>query len=153
MSVITRLTEIVAANVNALLDRAENPEWLAGQIVRDMEAGLDTARRLAATAIAHDHHLGRDLEHNRNRAEFWKTKAREALAANREDLARQVLAHKHGYDELVRILTEGGYEADASIIYYGLPTRFAPGIEDTLVTKVLELVQRTGGTVPPPAKK
>ena len=57
------------------------------------------------------------------------------------------------YVPSMRILTEGGYEADASIIYYGLPTRFAPAIEDTLVNKVLELVKRTGGTVPPPVKK
>ncbi len=35
----------------------------------------------------------------------------------------------------MRILTEGGYEADASLIYYGLPTRFAPAVEDTLVHK------------------
>jgi hypothetical protein len=57
------------------------------------------------------------------------------------------------YVPSMRILTEGGYEADASIIYYGLPTRFAPQIEDALVNKVLELVKRVGGTVPPPAKK
>jgi hypothetical protein len=57
------------------------------------------------------------------------------------------------YVPSMRILTEGGYEADASIIYYGLPTRFAPAIEDTLVNKVLELVKRTGGTVPPPPAK
>jgi hypothetical protein len=54
------------------------------------------------------------------------------------------------YVPSMRILTEGGYEADASIIYYGLPTRFAPAVEDTLIHKVLELVKRTGGTVPPP---
>jgi hypothetical protein len=57
------------------------------------------------------------------------------------------------YVPSMRILTEGGYEADASIIYYGLPTRFAPAIEDTLINKILELVKRTGGTVPPPAAK
>jgi hypothetical protein len=57
------------------------------------------------------------------------------------------------YVPSMRILTEGGYEADASIIYYGLPTRFAPGIEDALVNKVIELVKRTGGNVPPPAAK
>lgn len=57
------------------------------------------------------------------------------------------------YVPSMRILTEGGYEADASLIYYGLPTRFAPAIEDALINKVLDLVKQTGGTVPPPAKK
>ncbi|HEY6166625.1 MAG TPA: neutral/alkaline non-lysosomal ceramidase N-terminal domain-containing protein [Verrucomicrobiae bacterium] len=53
----------------------------------------------------------------------------------------------------MRILTEGGYEADFNLIYYGFPTRFAPAVEDTVVKKVLELVKKTGGDVPVPAKK
>jgi hypothetical protein len=48
------------------------------------------------------------------------------------------------YVPSVRILTEGGYEADYNLIYYGLPTRFAPAVEDTLVRSVHELVRRTG---------
>ncbi len=47
------------------------------------------------------------------------------------------------YVPSMRILTEGGYEADSSIIYYGLPTRFAHAIEDTLIAKVLELVKKS----------
>ena len=52
------------------------------------------------------------------------------------------------YVPSMRILTEGGYEADASLIYYGLPTRFAPTMENTLIAKVLELVRKTGGKTP-----
>jgi neutral ceramidase len=47
------------------------------------------------------------------------------------------------YVPSMRILTEGGYEADSNLIYYGFPTRFAPAVEDTLVKKVLELVRQT----------
>lgn len=57
------------------------------------------------------------------------------------------------YVPSMRILTEGGYEADASLIYYGLPTRFAPAVEDTLVGQVLDLARKTGAQVPPPVKK
>ncbi|HVM50489.1 MAG TPA: neutral/alkaline non-lysosomal ceramidase N-terminal domain-containing protein [Candidatus Acidoferrum sp.] len=49
------------------------------------------------------------------------------------------------YVPSMRILIEGGYEADTNLIYYGLPTRFAPEVEDTLVKKVLELARRTKG--------
>jgi neutral ceramidase len=56
------------------------------------------------------------------------------------------------YVPSTRVLLEGGYEADSSIIYYGLPTRFAPTIEDVLVQKVLDLVKQTGGVVPAAAK-
>lgn len=47
------------------------------------------------------------------------------------------------YVPSMRILTEGGYEADFSMFYYGFPTRFAPEVENTLVGKALELVKKT----------
>ncbi len=46
------------------------------------------------------------------------------------------------YVPSVRILHEGGYEADFNLIYYGLPTRFAPAVEDTLVKMVHDVVRR-----------
>jgi hypothetical protein len=46
------------------------------------------------------------------------------------------------YVPSVRVLLEGGYEADYSMIYYGLPTRFSNAIEETLIKKVRELVKR-----------
>lgn len=52
------------------------------------------------------------------------------------------------YVPSMRILTEGGYEADANLIYYGIPTRFSPKVEDVLVKKVVELVKKTGGAQP-----
>jgi neutral ceramidase len=53
------------------------------------------------------------------------------------------------YVPSMRILTEGGYEADFNLIYYGLPTRFAPSVEDIVVGKVLELVKTTRGEKAP----
>jgi hypothetical protein len=47
------------------------------------------------------------------------------------------------YIPSARVLKEGGYEADSSMIYYGLPTRWAPEIEDIIVDKVKELVKKT----------
>ncbi|RBP40579.1 neutral/alkaline ceramidase-like enzyme [Roseimicrobium gellanilyticum] len=47
------------------------------------------------------------------------------------------------YVPSMRILTEGGYEADFSMMYYGFPTRFAPEVENALVGKALELVKKT----------
>jgi hypothetical protein len=52
------------------------------------------------------------------------------------------------YVPSVRVLIEGGYEADTNLIYYGLPTRFAPEVEDVLVQKVLALVKETGTQEP-----
>src|SRR5262249_2444456 len=46
------------------------------------------------------------------------------------------------YVPSVRILLEGGYEADYNLIYYGLPTRFSNQVENTLIHKVHELVAK-----------
>jgi hypothetical protein len=46
------------------------------------------------------------------------------------------------YVPSVRILTEGGYEADFNLIYYGLPTRFSNDVEEVLVKKIHELVNK-----------
>jgi putative membrane-bound dehydrogenase-like protein len=55
------------------------------------------------------------------------------------------------YIPSARVLKEGGYEADSSMIYYGMPTRWHPSVEDAIVSKVKELVAAVGGPEPPSA--
>jgi phage shock protein A len=104
MGIFARLSDIITSNLNALLDRVENPEAMIAQIIREMEEGMAGAKRAAATAIAAERRVGRELEQNRGEAACWKARAREALAANREDLARRALARKQEHDDLVRSL-------------------------------------------------
>jgi phage shock protein A len=111
MGVFARLSDIITSNINALLDRAENPEWMIAQIIREMEEGLASAKRYAATAIAAERRIGRELEQNRLSAEHWKSKARQALTADREDLARRALARKMEHEDLVRSLEHQHGEA------------------------------------------
>ena len=111
MGVISRVSDIVAANLNALLDRAEDPEAMLAQVIRDMEAGLARARRSAAVAVADERRLGRERDEHRLEAEHWKSRAKEALAAGREDLARRALARKLEHDGMTRDLEEQHAEA------------------------------------------
>jgi phage shock protein A len=112
MSVFSRISDVFTANLNALLDRAENPEVMLNQVVREMEDGLARARRYAAVAIAAESQLRRERDDNRDRTEQWKSRAREALAAGREELARQALARKQEHDALARNLEEEFAEAE-----------------------------------------
>jgi phage shock protein A len=111
MSIFSRLSDIIAANISALLDRAENPELMIAEIIREMEEGLANAKGYAATAIAAERRIGRELEQNRFQAEHWKSKAREALVAGREDLARRALVRKREHEDLVKSLEEQHREA------------------------------------------
>src|ERR1700689_1236574 len=101
MSIMSRCFDVVVANVNALLDRIESPEAMIGQIIREMDDGVASARQCAAGAIAAERRLGRELAEQRTAAAFWQAKARTAVTANREDLARLALTRKKEHEALV----------------------------------------------------
>jgi phage shock protein A len=94
MSFISRLSDIMSANAHAVLDGCENPERMSRYVLRRMEEELDRARRQAASAIAMERSLGRELEQQRSQVEHWQHQASAALGAKREDLARQALLRK-----------------------------------------------------------
>jgi phage shock protein A len=112
MGIFSRVSDIITANLNALLDRAEDPEVLLAQVVREMEAGIATGRRSAAVAIAAERRLQREWDDHRAQADHWTGRARDALAAGREDLARRALARKHEHAALAESLAE--QHADAA---------------------------------------
>jgi phage shock protein A len=111
MSIFSRISDILTANLNALLDRAEDPEALLAQVIREMEQSLARARRSAAVAIAAERRLRRERDDYRLGADHWKGRARDALAAGREELARRALARKQEHDALARNLEEQHAEA------------------------------------------
>jgi len=102
MNIFSRISDIVAANVNALLDKAEDPEKMIAQIIREMREALERARQHGAGAIATERQLARELNEHRNQAAFWQDRARRALTENREDLARQALERRIEEENLVR---------------------------------------------------
>ena len=110
MSLFSRLSDLFSANLSAILDRVENPELMIAHIVREMDEGLAQAKRFGAMAIAAERCLVRELDHHRAQAEYWKNRAKEALAAGREPLARRALVRKKEHDDLVQSL-EVQYEA------------------------------------------
>ena len=111
MSVFSRVTDILAANLNALLDRAEDPEAALAQVIRAMADGLERVRHHAAIAIAAERGLRREIDEHHKQAEHWKGRAREALSSGREDLARQALARNHDHAALAATLEERHAEA------------------------------------------
>ena len=104
MNLFTRLSDIISANLHTLVDRVEDPELLLAHLLRNLEAGLASARRQAAHALAAERGLRRELEQHRAASDHWKEQARKALALEREDLARQALAHKLDHEQLTETL-------------------------------------------------
>ena len=95
MSTFSRIRYVIAANMNALLEKAEDPEKLLRALIREMEDAGEDARLAAADLLAEQQHLERVLARLERESGEWQERAEKAVEAGRDDLARAALkAHK-----------------------------------------------------------
>ncbi len=94
MGIFSRLTDIINSNLNAILDRAEEPEKIIRLIVQEMEDTLVEVRATAARTIADKKEIARRLGRFAQAQTDWQRKAEVALAKEREDLAKGALLEK-----------------------------------------------------------
>lgn len=94
MSFFDRFRDLVSANLNAMLDRAEDPEKMVNQYIRDLNDNLYEAKTRVASAMADETKLHNKMVQHQAESDQWQAKAEAALRAGEEDLARQALARK-----------------------------------------------------------
>jgi phage shock protein A len=103
MGVLDRLSQLIQANVNDLVDRAEDPGKMLDQLLRDMQENMGTARQHVATMIAQEKELEADVAETRQLGGEWGAKAQRAVAAGKDDLAREALRRKRDSEENSRV--------------------------------------------------
>jgi len=91
MALLERVSTLIRANLNDLIDKAENPEKLIKQVILDMDNQLLQVKTQVAIAIADQHLLAKKQKENEERIVEWNRKAEMAVAKNQDDLARAAI--------------------------------------------------------------
>src|SRR5690606_20152610 len=106
MGIFTPFRDIISSNINAMLDRAEDPEKMVRMMIQEMEDTLIEVKASCAGVMATQKRLERELAAERREAHDWDRKARVAVERNRDDLARAALAEKRRHTQRITSLEE-----------------------------------------------
>jgi len=94
MGAFSRLRYVIAANVNSLIEKAEDPEKLLRALIREMEDASEEARMACAELLAEQQHLERLEVKLSEEVDHWQVRAEKAVTEDRDDLARAALKAK-----------------------------------------------------------
>lgn len=118
MGIFTRMKDIVNSNINAMIEKAEDPEKLIKLMIMEMEDTLVEVKSNAAGVMATRKKVEREQGAHQTRAGDWEKKAQLAVDKGREDLAREALLEKRYYADRAVELDREMIEFDLLVEQY-----------------------------------
>ncbi len=118
MGVFSRVRDIINANINAMLDRAEDPAKLIRLMIQEMEDTLVEVKASCAGAMATRKKIQREREQYLGRSMQWAERAQLAVDRRREDLAREALHEKRRFQTQAERVEQELIQSDALVGQY-----------------------------------
>lgn len=115
MGMFSRISDVVQANLNAILDKAEDPEKVIRLIVQEMEEALVELRTITAQHLASKKGLQRRIESAGKHVNDWQQKAELAMSKDKEELARSALEQKYQSEKQLEQLSSEMQQIDESL--------------------------------------
>ncbi len=100
MALLERVATLVRANLNDIIDKAEEPEKMIKQVILDMQNQLLQVKTQVAIAIADQHLLEKKQKENQEKSAEWVRKAELAVDKKEDDLARAAIERSLSYKSL-----------------------------------------------------
>ena len=116
MGSFSRLRYVIAANVNSLLEKAEDPEKLLKALIRDMEDAAEDARLASADLLAEQKHLERITGRYQNEMTAWTERAEKAVESGKDDMARSALKAKSETEQALKSAKDEAASLDERMV-------------------------------------
>ena len=100
MGIFGRFRRMLKSNLNDMISKSENPEKMLSQVIVDMNQQLIESKKSVASSIADEKRLERQMRNNQSLAREWEEKARLAVKAGKDELAKEALLRKQEFDNL-----------------------------------------------------
>ena len=112
MGIFKRISDIISANFNDMVEGYEDPEKMLRQAIREMEEAIGNAKPDVARAMASEKTVAKELASNEAQVTVWTHRAETAVEAGDDDLARKAITRKKEYEKIAAALRD---QHDAAI--------------------------------------
>lgn len=109
--IFRRMSDVITANINAIIETAEDPEIMIQQIIREMENHICKGKKSLLKALTVEKRIEIEIRFHKSRSEMWYQRAESSLKNGDEDLARNALDRKTDHDRTLEELSENLYSA------------------------------------------